>query len=91
MLGRFVLAAVFVPLAPIREPALVAPAIAAALGLREEPGQPPLARLHDWLREKHLLLVLDNFEQIVAAAPAVGSLLGAAPRLEVLATSRVPL
>src|SRR5205823_1898301 len=65
--------------------------IAQALGVKEIASQPLLATLQAALRDKHLLLVLDNFEQVVAAAPAVGALLGAAPGLQVLATSRVPL
>ncbi len=82
---------VFVPLATLADPSLVAPTIAQALGLRETGGRPALARLISFLREQRLLLVLDNFEQIVAAAPAVTELLAACPRLIVLVTSREPL
>ena len=81
----------FVPLAPVTDPALVPAAIAAALGLREEGGQPLANRLRDVVAARTLLLVLDNVEHLADAAPAVGHLLGAAPRLKVLATSRTPL
>ena len=81
----------FVPLAPLTDPALVPSAIAAALGLREEGGQPLADRLRDVVATKTVLLVLDNVEHLVEAAPAVGHLLGSAPRLKVLATSRIPL
>jgi predicted ATPase/class 3 adenylate cyclase len=81
----------FVPLAPLTESGLVSAAIASALGLREEGGQPLADRLRDFVAEKTLLLVLDNFEHLVEAAPAVGNLLGDAAGLKVLATSRMPL
>ena len=78
----------FVPLAPLRDPALVPAAIAQALGVAEAPGRPLLDGLKAYLRGKRLLLVLDNFEQVVGAAPVVAELLAAAPRLTVLTTSR---
>ena len=81
----------FVPLAPLTDSHLVPSAIASALGLREEGGQPLADRLRDFLAAKTLLLVLDNFEHLVEAAPAVGTLLGSAAGLKVLATSRMPL
>jgi predicted ATPase/DNA-binding SARP family transcriptional activator len=82
--------ALFVGLAPVSEPELLVPTIAEALGVRE--GERPLAEgVTEHLRERRLLLVLDNFEQLLAAAPFVGELLAAAPRLLVLATSRAPL
>ncbi len=63
---------VFVPLAPVRDPTLVLPVIAQALWVRE--GSLPLAvTLAHALRDRHLLLVLDNCEQIIAAAPALPS------------------
>ena len=74
----------FVGLAPLVDPALVLSAIAQALGVPE----PELA---DELRDRELLLLLDNFEQLLAASSVVGELLQAAPRLRVLATSRSPL
>jgi predicted ATPase/class 3 adenylate cyclase len=81
----------FVPLAPLTDPDLVLPTIAATLGIREEGGQPIADRLHDFLATKQLLLVLDNFEHLAAAGPAIGELLGASAGLKVLATSRMPL
>lgn len=73
----------FVDLALIRDPALVLPTIAQALGVR--------AALVDYLREKHLLLLIDNCEQVLDAAPELAALLAAAPGVQVLATSRALL
>ena len=81
----------FVPLASLTDPDLVLPNIATTLGIREEGSQPLDERLRDFLAEKQVLLVLDNVEHLVDAAPAVGELLGASPGLKVLATSRMPL
>jgi predicted ATPase/DNA-binding CsgD family transcriptional regulator len=81
----------FVDLAPITVPDLVAPTVAYALGVGDIGSAPIIDRLQDSLRLKHLLLVLDNFEQVVEAAPLVAALLGACPGLRVLATSRVRL
>jgi predicted ATPase/DNA-binding SARP family transcriptional activator len=78
----------FVALAPITDPALVVPAIAMALGVQESPAQPLLKSLTVYLRAKQLLLVLDNVEQVSAAAPFIAELLGAASQLTVLVTSR---
>jgi predicted ATPase/class 3 adenylate cyclase len=78
----------FVPLAPIHDPALVVSTIGGVLGIRESSHQLLLDSLKTALREQQILLVLDNFEQIIAAAPLVTDLLQAAPRLKVLATSR---
>src|SRR5262249_21285073 len=57
----------FVDLAPVRDPALVAPTIAQALGVKESGQRPLLESLKAYLRSKHLLLVLDNFEQLLDA------------------------
>jgi predicted ATPase/DNA-binding SARP family transcriptional activator len=82
--------AVFVSLASVADPALLVATIAEALGVRE--GERPLAEgVSENLQQRRLLLVLDNFEQLLAAAPFVGELLAGAPRLWVLATSRAPL
>ncbi len=81
----------FVSLAPLTDPGLVASTIAQALGVREQGSQPLLDSLKDHLRDRQLLLLLDNFEQLVSAAPVVAELLMAAPRLHVLVTSRAPL
>ena len=66
-------------------------AIADALGLRKEAGQPVTDRLRNALATKAVLLVLDNVERLTEAAPVIAALLATAPRLTVLATSRVPL
>ncbi len=81
----------FVPLAAIADPALVIPAIAQPLGVREIPGEPLLTTLQEYLRNKHALLLLDNFEHLTAAAAAVSALLAACPGVQVLVTSREPL
>jgi class 3 adenylate cyclase len=81
----------FVALSPITDSALVAPTVAEALDVREISGRPVEERLKDFLRNKEMLLVLDNFEQVVEAAPLVGSLLGSCPGLKVLTTSRAAL
>jgi predicted ATPase len=78
----------FIPLGAVREPGVVAAAIVQVLGLRELGGVSALAVLREFLRERTLLLVLDNLEQIADAPVLVASLLGACPRLKVLATSR---
>ena len=81
----------FVPLAALSDPDLVPHAIAGALSVHEESDQPLVDRLKDFLAAKQVLLVLDNVEHLVDAAPVVGELLGVAPKLKVLVTSRVPL
>ena len=78
----------FVSLAPIGDPELVVPTMAQTLGIREAGGRPLFERLKDHLSAKRLLLLVDNFEQVAEAAPAVAELLAACPDLEVLATSR---
>lgn len=80
-----------VDLAPIRDPELVLPTIARVVGLAETGGQPLIARLSDALRDRALLLVLDNFEQVLPAAAALSDLLATCPHLTLLVTSRVPL
>lgn len=81
----------FVGLAPITDPGLVLPTIAYILGVREQSGQVLMTLLQNYLREKAVLLVLDNVEQVRAAAPEIAALLAAAPESKVLATSREPL
>ena len=80
-----------IELASVSVPALVASTIAHTLGVKETGDQSLAEGLRTYLREKHLLLVLDNFEQVVAAAPLVADLLRAAPGLKILVTSRTPL
>ncbi|MGB3306928.1 MAG: tetratricopeptide repeat protein [Thermomicrobiales bacterium] len=83
---------VVVSLAPVRDPGFVLQTIAQVLDLQE--GQIPGTdedRLVHALHDQHLLLVLDNFEQVTPAAPAIGRLLALCPSLTILVTSRVPL
>ena len=81
----------FVPLAPISDPELVPSTIAHSLGVQVSGTELPLTRVLDFVKGKRMLLVLDNFEQILPAAPVVGQLLGASPSLKVIASSRAPL
>ena len=78
----------FVALASLRDPNLVVGAIAQAIGLKEVEGMPSVENLVQYLRDRHILLVLDNFEQVMDAVPLVSELLAAAPNLKVVATSR---
>jgi predicted ATPase/DNA-binding SARP family transcriptional activator/Tfp pilus assembly protein PilF len=82
--------AIFVSLAPVSSPELLVSTIADALEVREG-GRSLAEGVGEHLRERRILLVLDNFEQLLPAAPFVADLLAAAPRLLVLATSRAPL
>lgn len=81
----------FVPLAPVSDAGLVAESIAQAVGLRQSADQPLTESLKAALAPASMLLVLDNFEQVLAAAPLVAGLLAAAPRLKALVTSRSAL
>lgn len=83
--------AAFVALAGVRSPHAVVPAIAQTLALREGDGQPLQAIVEAYLSERQILLVLDNFEQLVDAAPLLTDLLGRSPRLKLLITSRIVL
>jgi predicted ATPase/DNA-binding SARP family transcriptional activator/Tfp pilus assembly protein PilF len=89
--GEFPDGAWFVPLAPVADPQLVLATLAQTLGVREAAGQPLDERLREELRERRLLVVLDNFEHLLAAAPVVTGLLAACPNLAVLVTSRAAL
>jgi len=82
---------VFVPLAAIRDPDLVAVTIAQALHVPATPEQPLFARMQSFLQDRHLLLVLDNFEHLLDAAAFVVRLQERAPLLKVLVTSRTRL
>lgn len=89
---RFPDGVVFVDLAPLRDPALVPGAIAAAVGVAEEPGKPIMDALLPHLADKTALLVLDNIEQLLpTAATLVADVARAAHGVRVLATSREPL
>jgi predicted ATPase/DNA-binding CsgD family transcriptional regulator len=81
----------FVALAGTLDPTHVIPLVAQALGLWEAADHSPLEQVHDYLREKCQLLLLDNFEQVLAAAPLLARLLTSCPRLSILVTSRAAL
>jgi len=81
----------FVPLAPISDPDLVISAIAHALGLQEYGKRSLFELLSAFLRTKQLLLLLDNFEQVLEASPLLSDLLMACPELKILVTSRAVL
>jgi predicted ATPase len=81
----------FVPLATLTEAELLIPAVAETLGVKETGEQPLGETIKDYLSQRRLLLLLDNFEQVLEAALAVTELLSAAAGLKVLATSRAPL
>jgi predicted ATPase len=80
-----------VTLAPLRDPTGVIGNIAAALSVREKSTEPISLTLKDYLRDQNILLVLDNFEQVVEAAPAIVELLWGCPGVKVLVTSREAL
>src|SRR2546425_508307 len=81
----------FVTLAAISDPDLVTLTIAQTFGIKEARGRQPFDLLKELLREKHLLLVLDNFEQVEEAAPNLSELLDACSRLKIVVTSRAVL
>jgi predicted ATPase/DNA-binding CsgD family transcriptional regulator len=81
----------FVDLTPISDPDLVVSAVAQVLGVREGRRRLLLVSLKEYLRNKQLLLMLDNFEQVLDAGPAVTALLAACPELKFLVTSRAVL
>ncbi len=83
--------ALFVDLAPLGDAVLVLSTVSQALGLRATGDRPLLEAIQGHLREKRLLLVLDNFEHVLGAVSEVASLVSSCPKLAVLATSRAPL
>ncbi|HET6313368.1 MAG TPA: helix-turn-helix domain-containing protein, partial [Chloroflexia bacterium] len=89
--GEFEHGVWFVSLAPIQDPSLVLPTIAQVVGLKEASAQTIESVLHGYLHDKRLLLVLDNLEQLLEAAPLLSELLAAAPNVKALVTSRSPL
>jgi hypothetical protein len=91
LIDRFEDGVYFVDLAPIREPESVFAAIAQTVGLRQTSDRPLLDELKGQLRAQTMLLLLDNFEQVTAAAPRVGELLRDCPKLRLLVTSREAL
>lgn len=86
--GSFTDGACFVSLAPIADTTLVLPTVAQAFNVQRESKLSPLEQVQAALREQHLLLVLDNFEHVIAAAPELSELLATCPRLTLLVTSR---
>ena len=84
----------FVPLSAVNDPGMIASVIGQTLGVRESAGQPPLEALKEYLRRSQhgpMLLLIDNFEQVVTAAPVITELLALAPKMKVLVTSRAAL
>ena len=81
----------FVPLAAVSDPKHLDAAVARALGLGEVKDEPALVGIQTYLRKRRVLLVVDNFEHILGAAPQVGGLLDTAPDLTILVTSRSSL
>jgi predicted ATPase/class 3 adenylate cyclase len=90
-LDRFPDGVFVVDLSLLTDPALVMPAIAVALGVRETAGEPLRETLTRYLKDRRLLLLLDNCEQVVESASDIASCLAACPHLSILATSREPL
>ncbi len=88
MLDDFADGVFFVPLAPVNDASLVLSTIAQVLNVREAAGVSLIEMLQNHLSKKHLLLFLDNFEQVISAASFVSHLLAVAPNLKVLVTSR---
>jgi predicted ATPase/class 3 adenylate cyclase len=78
----------FVELGPLHDPDLVLPSIASTLKVREIPGEALMDTLHTYLADKEMLLVLDNFEQVVGVSPQIAELLKNARRLKVITSSR---
>lgn len=91
MASNFSNGAFTVMLAPVRDPGLVASAIAAVMNVQEVGNQPLAELLVGHLREREVLLALDNFEHVLAATPLVATLLSSCPRLKVLTTTRALL
>jgi predicted ATPase/class 3 adenylate cyclase len=91
VLPRYEHGAFFVDLSSLTDPGLVASTVAGALGVPEDPNRPAAEMLRDHLRDRELLLVLDNFEQVTGAAGVVSDILSHAPRVNILVTSRIVL
>jgi non-specific serine/threonine protein kinase len=81
----------FVPLAPVRDPGLVASTIAQSIGLQDARDRPLMEHLVSQLRERQLLIVLDNFEHLLAGAPVVTRLLQETDAVRILVSSRSSL
>ena len=81
----------FVPLASLRDVTLFPMVLTETLGIKEVAGEAPQETLEKHLRDRQMLLVLDNFEHLPTAAPVVAALVGTCPQMTVLVTSRAPL
>jgi len=88
---RYLDGATFVDLAPLIDPALVPSTTAARVEAPASPGRSPTDAVTSHLADRQMLLILDNFEQVLSAAPFVSDVLAACPEIRVLATSRAPL
>ena len=91
VLGDFADGVYLVQLAPLKDSALVANSIAGSLGIKEVEGQEAIGVLRSFLRNRTLLLLVDNFEHVIEAAPIISDLLADGPGIKVLATSREAL
>jgi len=91
LLGDFRDGVFFIALAPIIDPGLFQSTIAQTLGLQESRGRPIAEALDEFLADKQMLLVLDNFEQILEAAPAISHILVTAPEIKIMVSSRAVL
>src|SRR5207253_3174552 len=91
LLAHFEDGAFFVDLAPVADPALVVPTIARALGLKMTAQEPLESVLLDYLRQRRILLLLDNFEQVLDASTQVVKIMEASHWLKMLITSREAL
>ncbi len=91
VLGEFQQGVFFVALTAVADADLVAPTIAQALAIKEDRGVPLLDSIKEFFRNRRILLVLDNFEQVIVAAPLLTELLTACPYLKFLVTSRAAL
>ena len=89
--GLFAQGAVFVDLSPVTEPRDVLPAIASALGVNGSSDSALMNQIINTLKQKNLLLVIDNFEHVIDASPQLIQLLGNAPQVKALVTSREAL
>ena len=90
-LSAFANGVYFVSLASVADPTRVVAAIAAAMGVKETNSTPIIENLKTFLRDKKLLLIVDNFEQVVVAAPVLSEILEAAPGVKMLVSSRIVL
>ncbi len=87
-LGEFEDGVYLIPLATVMEPQLVPATIVQNLGIKETIGKTLLESLKEYLRDRHMLLVIDSFEQVITAVPILSELLNGAPRLKLVVTSR---